>query len=302
MQAYKKVIKIKVAVISDVHGNSVALKEVLQDAKKNGVNKFIFPGDLINDLPFGNETLELMRNVSEYFVYGNKEEYLKEYNRCKYTWENIQFKPIVFMNNELTKENLEFISNIPMLLSLEFDGVKVKVVHGSPNSIEEQIHESSTDLIDKYTKNLEEDILIFGHTHEPVWSKIANGKLVVNAGCTGVTPYYLRTAEYIILHINNKDVKVEKRLVEYDTNLLKLKIKKSGILDVDKVLMGLTYNAVTGNGNFRRQFFTEAKQMMKDRNHNLYKDDAKGIYKYFKLYDDDIWVGLYEKYIEQFEF
>jgi hypothetical protein len=41
---------------------------------------------------------------------------------------------------------------------------------------------------------------------------------------------------------------------------------------------------------------------MKDKNHNLYKDDAKGIYKYFKLYDDDIWLGLYEKYKSQFEF
>jgi putative phosphoesterase len=296
------VIKIKVAVISDVHGNSVALKEVLSDAKRNGVDKYIFPGDLINDLPFGNETLELMRNVSEYFVYGNKEEYLKEYNRSKYTWKNIQFQSTIFMNDELTKENLEFISNIPMSLSIELEGIKLKIVHGSPKSIEEQIFETREDLIDKYTKNLEEDVLVFGHTHKPVWNKMANGKLIANAGCAGVTPYYVRIAEYIILHINNGEVKVEKRLVEYDTDILKEKIKKSGILDVDKVLMNLTYCAVTGKGELRHQFFIEAKQMMKDKNHNLYKDDAKGIYKYFKLYDDDIWLGLYEKYKSQFEF
>jgi putative phosphoesterase len=285
-----------------VHGNSVALKEVLSDAKRNGVDKYIFPGDLINDLPFGNETLELMRNVSEYFVYGNKEEYLKEYNRSKYTWKNIQFQSTIFMNDELTKENLEFISNIPMSLSIELEGIKLKIVHGSPKSIEEQIFETREDLIDKYTKNLEEDVLVFGHTHKPVWNKMANGKLIANAGCAGVTPYYVRIAEYIILHINNGEVKVEKRLVEYDTDILKEKIKKSGILDVDKVLMNLTYCAVTGKGELRHQFFIEAKQMMKDKNHNLYKDDAKGIYKYFKLYDDDIWLGLYEKYKSQFEF
>ena len=53
----------RIAVISDVHGNSVALKEVLLDAKRNGVEMYIFSGDLVNDLPFGNETLELMKNV-----------------------------------------------------------------------------------------------------------------------------------------------------------------------------------------------------------------------------------------------
>ena len=54
-------VKIKVAVISDIHGNSVALREVLKDAKSNNVYECVFLGDLINDLPFGNETLELVK-------------------------------------------------------------------------------------------------------------------------------------------------------------------------------------------------------------------------------------------------
>lgn len=39
---------------------------------------------------------------------------------------------------------------------------------------------------------------------------------------------------------------------------------------------------------------------MLDRNGKWYKDDAKGIFTYFKLYDDDIWLGLAEKYKEYF--
>ena len=294
--------KIKIAVISDIHGNSEALKAAILDAQKNNVDEYIFPGDLVNDLPFGNETLEIIKNTSNYIIEGNKEEYLKEYNKSQYTWPNLQINNVKFMYKELTKENLDFIFKLPVNLNLEFEGVKIKVVHGSPKSIEEQIHKVDEDLINKYANSLEEDVLIFAHSHEQVWYRNINGKLLVNVGCAGVSPYYLTKAEYVILHINNKKVEVEKRLVPYDLLTVKNKIKKCGILEYDKVLMSLTYAALAGNGKIRHQFFVEAKEEMEKRNHNLYKPDAKGIYKYFKLYDDDIWLSLYNKYKQYFEF
>ena len=39
-----------------------------------------------------------------------------------------------------------------------------------------------------------------------------------------------------------------------------------------------------------------------DTNHSFYKKDAKEIFKYFKLYDDDIWIKYYNKYKSNFEF
>lgn len=41
---------------------------------------------------------------------------------------------------------------------------------------------------------------------------------------------------------------------------------------------------------------------MFEKNGTLYQKGAKGIYQYFKLYDDDIWLGLGEKYKEFFVF
>lgn len=295
-------VKIKVAVLSDVHGNSVALKEAIYDAKKNGATEFIFPGDLVNDLPFGNETLEIMRNTSKYFVYGNKEEYLREYDKSQYTWENLQFKNVIFMYNELSKENLKFILDIPFEIVLNFEGVNIKFVHGSPKGVEDKIKQKDEEVKEKYTKNLKEDALIFGHTHEKMWFERKNGKLLVNAGCCGVSPHYVSTAEYIMLHINNGNIEAEKRFVRYDANELKLKIKKSGILEYDNVLMALTYGGINGHGKDRYDFFQEAKQLMRERHGKLYRDDAKGIFKYFKLFDDDIWLSLYEKYKDKFDF
>lgn len=294
-------IKIKIAIITDIHGNSVALKEILKDAEKNKVKEYIFLGDLINDLPFGNETLELVKNRSDKVLKGNKEQYIIEYDKEKYDWENIQFKNMIYMYDELLKENLEYVKKLPHCMSLEYEGVKLLIAHGSPKSVEEQLHQEKRKLLNYYTKNLKEDCLIFGHIHEKMWYENINNKIVINAGCSGVSPFYAGQAEYVILEVSNGKVNdIDLRLVNYDIENIRNKIIECGILDIDKVLINLTYLSISGNGKIRYDFFHEAKKIMLERNGKLYRDNAKGIFKYFKLYDDDIWLGLAEKYKKHF--
>lgn len=296
-------VTIKVAIISDIHGNSIALKEVLKDAKINGVDEYIFSGDLVNDLPFGNETLEIVKNTSDKVLKGNKEQYLIEFEDENYNWENIQFKNTRFMYNELTEENREYIRKLPHYMNLEYEGVKLLIAHGSPKSVEEQINKWNRELVEKYAKELEADVLIFGHTHEKMWYENINNKLVINAGCAGVSPYYVGKAEYVILTIKNGKIEnIDLRLVDYDIEQVKQKIIESGILNEDKVLMNLTFCGINGNGQARSNFFKEAKMTQLERCGKWYQDGAKGIYTYFKLYDDDIWLGLAKKYKEFFVF
>ena len=303
MRVLKGVVTIKVAIISDIHGNSIALKEILKDAKMNNVDEYIFSGDLVNDLPFGNETLEIVKNTSDKVLKGNKEQYLIEYEQEKYDWKNIQFNNTRFMYNELTEENREYIKKLPHAMYVEYEGVKLLVVHGSPKSVEELLNRWNRDLIEKYVKDLDADALIFGHTHEKMWYENINNKLVINAGCAGVSPYYIGKAEYAILTIKNGTIEnIDFRLVDYDIEQVKQKIIKSGILDEDKVLMNLTFCGINGNGQARSNFFKEAKSVQLERCGKWYQDGAKGIYTYFKLYDDDIWLGLAEKYKEFFVF
>lgn len=296
-------VKIKVAILSDIHGNSVALREVIKDARQNNVNEFLVLGDLVNDLPFGNETLGIIKGLTDKVLKGNKEQYLIEYDQEKYDWSNIQFRTVKFMYNELSKENLEYIKKLPHCMTVEYEGVKLLIAHGSPKSVEEQLHQENRIQLNYYTENLDADALIFGHTHDKMWYETINNKLVVNAGCLGVSPYYVGMAEYVILNLENGKINnIDLRLVQYDIEEVKQKIIESGILLEDKVLMNLTYDGINGNGMVRYNFFKEAKEEMIKKNGKWYKDDAKGIYKYFKLFDDDIWISLAEKYKEYFVF
>lgn len=294
---------IKVAIISDIHGNSVALKEVLKDARKNNVDDYIFSGDLVNDLPFGNETLDIVKKTSDKVLKGNKEQYLIEFEEEKYDWKNVQFRNTRFMYDELTKENREYIKSLPHCMEVEYEGVKLLIAHGSPKSVEELLNQWNRELLEQYANSIEADALIFGHTHEKMWYEYINNKLILNAGCTGVSPYYVGKAEYVILTIENGKIKnIELKLIDYDINLVKDKIEDSGILKLDKVLMNLTYCGINGNGLARHNFFKEAKMLQLERNGKWYQDGAKGIFKYFKLYDDDIWLELAKKYKEFFVF
>lgn len=146
-------VKIKVAILSDIHGNCVALNEVIKDAKENNVDEFLILGDLVNDLPFGNETLEIVKGLTNKVLKGNKEQYLIEYDTEKYDWKNIQFRTVKFMYNELTRENIEYIKTLPHCMSVKYEGVKFLIAHGSPESVEEQLHQDDRERLNHYTQD-----------------------------------------------------------------------------------------------------------------------------------------------------
>jgi predicted phosphodiesterase len=74
----------RIALIADVHGNIFALDAVLEDAKKNGADTYVFDGDYIFDMPFSNEVTERIRNLqtasSVHVIAGNKEARLDGYS------------------------------------------------------------------------------------------------------------------------------------------------------------------------------------------------------------------------------
>lgn len=293
---------VKVALISDIHGNYLALEEILKDAKQNGVERYIISGDLVNELPFGNKVIDMIKSLENvYVVKGNREQYLIEYDEEKYTWDNIQFRNNVFMYNELIKENFEYIKNLPFSLSIKIEDLSFKIFHGSIYNISEFIHSYDDEFMEKISNEVEEEILIFGHSHQRIWEKCINGKVFINAGCSGVSKINERHAEYAILNIDKNKYELEKRNIPFDTDKLKEEILKTGILDKEKVFVNLSYLAVTGGGDLTREFFARGKEEMIKRNRPLYKDDAKGIFKDFRLYDDDIWIALTEEYSKYFK-
>ena len=69
----------RVAVLSDIHGNHIALKKCIEEIESRKIDKLIFLGDYVGELAYPQKTMvyirELMQCYECYFVRGNKEDY-----------------------------------------------------------------------------------------------------------------------------------------------------------------------------------------------------------------------------------
>ena len=63
----------RIAVFSDIHGNREALTSILNDIKKENIDKIIYLGDVIGIGPKPKECLEIILNSNIETVTGNHE-------------------------------------------------------------------------------------------------------------------------------------------------------------------------------------------------------------------------------------
>lgn len=289
----------KIAVLSDIHGNIVALEEALKDAKNQGVNEYIVLGDMITDFPFTDEIIDKIKQLTPYVIKGNREEYLLHYEQTKDNkmWKTIQHNSVCCYYHYLRNDNKEYIRNLPEQLILEFEGVKIKAVHGSPDSITELLY-FDTPRMDEVFNNLQEDVLVYGHNHRVASYETKNNKTVVQVGALGMHNNALGKSQYTILTCEKGNLKVEPRTIDYDINVFREKIKeKGGMYKESKMWQNLCFCTIATGHDYRKEFCKAAKQEMTQK----YQGNLpEGIDKHFNSFDDDIFIKVshqFERYI-----
>lgn len=280
----------KIAVLSDIHGNLIALEEVLKDAKKQEVDEYIVLGDLITDFPMTNEVVDIIKELTPYVIKGNRENYLLKYEETKQDtkWNNIQSSNFKIYYNELRKDNLEYIKNLPDTMSLEFEKIKIKCIHGCINGVE------YSGLKDKF--NFDEDILVYGHEHTIAKAQKQKDKTIIQVGTIGMHNNEINKPQYTILNLENGQVSIEYRTVEYDKKILKNKIKENKIDENIKIWLNLCYYAIATGNDIRTEFTLRGKKLMDEKYRGRRQESLDS---HFIAIDDDIYLKVakeYEKY------
>lgn len=221
----------KIAVISDIHGNLMALESVLDDIDERDVDEVICLGDLVGYLPFANEVVELLREEDMLFVLGNHDQKvisadkLSKADFMQMTQEDLMAGASVnYMRYILRKENREFLEWCPEQVTMKAEGLKLLCVHGSPSSISEYLYEE-TEKLTALSKTLEEDILLCGHTHIPYHATI-NGKHFINPGSVGKPKDGDNRATYMVIDIEDGKVTTQVVKLAYDIETLTEAIKE----------------------------------------------------------------------------
>jgi putative phosphoesterase len=211
----------RIAFISDIHGNAVALEAVLSDIEKKEVDKIFVLGDLCFRGPEPKRSLELVRSLNTDVIKGNADEWVIRGVKVG----EVPNHALDMMNKErdwtvsqLDEDSLEYLGNLPNDLVLEFEKIKVHAFHATPNSLFEVVLPSESDkvLMEKMMK-VEADIYIYAHIHKP-YIRFMDGKCLVNIGSVGLPFDGLRKSSYGLLEIKDADLQITIVRVNYEVN------------------------------------------------------------------------------------
>lgn len=215
----------KIAIISDIHGNVIALEAVLKDLKEQGgADQIVFPGDMVSFGPAPAETLAILRQLNNtYFLLGNTDRYLLERTYpstlTDNNWQSQLLYSFHWTAERLGSEGFDFLHTLPRFQVLQAGCYQLLAVHGSPRSDEEGLTPKTT-LEDLEAMSIASQvaILVSGHTHVPM-DRLMGDLRVLNAGSVGLPFDGDPRACYVIisnLAAEGSRAAVEFRRVTYD--------------------------------------------------------------------------------------
>lgn len=216
----------KIAILSDIHGNYIALNAVLCEAKKNGINHLLILGDIVGYYYHPDKVLELLDSWSFDLIKGNHEEML-----LKIIDNDLSLTKISAKYGKGHKEALEKLSNsnIQMLRNLAdnkelfIDGISILMTHGSPWKKNLYIYpDADQKTLIKFDK-YKYDIILFGHTHYSCFFKTEIG-FAFNPGSVGQSRERGGVAHWSIFDTTNRMVQF--KATKYDTRQLKNEIMR----------------------------------------------------------------------------
>lgn len=240
----------KIAVISDIHGNLPALEAVLRDAEKRGIAEFIFAGDYCLSGPYPDACISAVRQVkNKHAIRGNEERYLENLiGKDQLNWTDGQMQISYWCFRNITPENLHYLTELPHTLDFSIGDARIHLAHSLENWISDcefrlfgpaVIAKQFADiqllpdtlsghictLLDRdpafqdALSGLEEGIYLFGHSHVQ-WSYKASGRNVylVNPGSCGLPlDGIIDSVPYAVLTIReNGEMEIENVRIPFD--------------------------------------------------------------------------------------
>lgn len=207
-----------IAVISDVHGNYPALKAVVEDIHRQGIDEIISLGDIAGYYCYINECIDLCRENGIINILGNHDYYVTSGEGCPRSFSaNVCLK---YQIKHIRPDNLEWLKTSVSYIDRE----NISMRHGGwKDPLDEYLYDFSFDLV----KDRNEELFVSGHTHKQILIE-ENGKTYFNPGSVGQPRDYNPKAAYAFID-NNLNVILKR--IEYPINEVIEHMRSCGFLD-----------------------------------------------------------------------
>lgn len=209
----------KIALISDIHGNASALCAVLADLAPEAVDRVICLGDLLASGPQPDLVLKMLKDVRAEILMGNTDERLL--NPVSMDDLDDHVRKIVdtesWIRQTLPASELAPLAAAPMTLTVELDnGLRLLCCHGSPRSLTDRlVAELDDPQLEQAFSGHRFDLLAAGHTHLSLLRHYGRS-LLINPGSVGSSIGQGPIASYALLRTVGSRVSIDFRRVHYD--------------------------------------------------------------------------------------
>ena len=234
-------VNMKIALISDVHGNYLAFQTVMDQIDAEGVDQILCLGDVIATGPQPAECVELLQTLNIPTVMGNADAWLLAPRRDPEAREFIRFIEEVdlWCREQLSAAARDFIAAFQPTLEIPLSAHKrLLAFHGSPRSFTEQLTATTPDAtLAELLPDPSVIIMAGGHTHQQLLRRYRD-IVLLNPGSVGLgyerdrssgEPHNVGWAEYAIIENKNGALRIDLRRLPYNVDKLKAIALASGM-------------------------------------------------------------------------
>jgi predicted phosphodiesterase len=226
--------KMRVAIVSDIHGNRRAFEAVLADLRQVAPDLVVHGGDLASGGTHPADIIDQVRSLGWPGVRGNTDEMLwAPESLAEYAAAQPKIAPILARVQEtipptrasIGEERLRWLEGLPSLYSQP----GFSLVHASPDDLwRAPMPNASDDELRSTYASLRAQIVVYGHIHRPYIRRLQS-MTVANAGSVSQSYDGDTRASYLV--IDGESITI--RRVEYDVESEAQELLRSGLPHAD---------------------------------------------------------------------
>ncbi len=230
----------RIAIVSDIHGNLPAFEAVLKDLRQTAPDLIFHGGDLAHGGAHPAEVVDRIRDLGWRGVVGNVDEMLPRPDTladfAKQTPQMHAFWTVVAEMASATREALgaermAWLDRLPRVVTHD----SMALVHASPETTWRSPTPESDDAeFESVYSPLGRQVVIYGHIHRPFIRSMA-GMIVANSGSVSLSYDGDRRAAYLLLDDGQPAI----RRVEYDVDREVQALLASGLPHADWIAKSL---------------------------------------------------------------
>jgi putative phosphoesterase len=218
----------RLAVISDIHGNLVGLDACMADLHaQGGADAIVAAGDLCLDGPKPKKVLQRLEQLGAACLRGNTDRYIAD--ASAQPTDALQEAQIAWTRNDIGEKWVSWLRDLPFALRVGDDDNQLLVVHANPKTDDEHIWPDADEATLLRMLGDEPAMAIaFGHLHLP-YVRMWRGKLLVNVASAGLPKDGDPRACYAIFTEREGGWQVKHRRVAFDVKKVATQLADCGI-------------------------------------------------------------------------